>query len=109
MDFGFADVCRELPLLFKTYISCAKEAAVMVFSLSNGHDAKQHFRNDMSLCTFADFIDLFRNFDGVPRDGLFNALKKLRCPPKMKILTMKFLSDLIGQVKVTVTLSRLCY
>jgi hypothetical protein len=56
-------------------------------------------RHEHGLGTWAVFIDLFKAFDSVPRDGLYIVLGKLGIPPKMTRLVMRFHSDLIIEIE----------
>ena len=51
------------------------------------------------------FIDLTKAFDLVSRDGLFKALTKIGCPPKLHSLIESFHSDMKGTVQFNGNLS----
>ena len=46
------------------------------------------------------FIDLTKAFDLVSRDGLFNVLPKIGCPPKLQSMIASFHTDTKGTVQL---------
>ena len=57
-------------------------------------------RHEHGLGTWAAFIDQVKAFDSVPREGLYEVLKKFGIPPKLIRLIVRLHSDLIVKVQV---------
>ena len=60
---------------------------------------------EQNLLLYIAFIDLTKAFDLVSRDGLFKALEKIGCPPKLHIMIESFHSKLKGTVQFNGNLS----
>ena len=73
----------------------------MVFSLRQ----LQEKCREQNQPLYIAFIDLTKAFDLVSRDGLFRALVKIGCPPKLHSLIESFHSDMKGTVQFNGNLS----
>ena len=73
----------------------------MVFSLRQ----LQEKCREQNLPLYVAFIDLTKAFDLVSRDGLFKALEKIGCPPKLHSLIKSFHSNMKGTVQFNGKLS----
>ena len=73
----------------------------MVFSLRQ----LQEKSREQNLPLYIAFIDLTKAFDLVSRDGLFKALEKIGCPPKLHSLIESFHSNMKGTVQFNGNLS----
>ena len=73
----------------------------MVFSL---HQLQEKCREQW-MPLYIAFIDLTKAFDLVSRDGLFKALRKIGCPPRLHSLIESFHSNMKGTVQFNGNLS----
>ena len=73
----------------------------MVFSLRQ----LQEKCREQNLPLYIAFIDLTKAFDLVSRDGLFKALEKIGCPPKLHSLLESFHANMKGTVQFNGNLS----
>ena len=73
----------------------------MVFSLRQ----LQEKCREQNLPLYLAFIDLTKAFDLVSRDGLFEALKKIGCPPKLHSVIESFHTNMMGIVQFNGNLS----
>ena len=73
----------------------------MVFSLRQ----LQEKSREQNLPLYIAFIDLTKAFDLVSRDGLFKALEKIGCPPKLHSMIESFHSNMKGTVQFNGNLS----
>ena len=73
----------------------------MVFSL---HQFQEKCR-EQQMPLYIAFIDLTKAFDLVSRDGLFKALHKIGCPPRLHSLIESFHSNMKGTVQFNGNLS----
>ena len=73
----------------------------MVFSL---HQLQEKCR-EQQMPLYIAFIDLTKAFDLVSRDGLFKALHKIGCPPRLHSLIESFHSNMKGTVQFNGNLS----
>ena len=67
----------------------------MIFSLRQLQEKCREQRMPL----YVAFIDLTKAFDLVSRDGLFKALRKIGCPPKLHSLIESFHSNMKGTVQ----------
>ena len=67
----------------------------MIFSLRQLQEKCREQRRPL----FISFIDLTKAFDLVSRDGLFQILEKIGCPPKLLSIIKSFHSDMMGVVQ----------
>ena len=74
----------------------------MVFSL---HQLQEKCR-EQQMPLYIAFIDLTKAFDLVSRDGLFKALRKISCPPRLHSLIVSFHSNMKGTVQFNGNLSK---
>ena len=74
----------------------------MVFSL---HQLQEKCR-EQQMPLYIAFINLTKAFDLVSRDGLFKALCKISCPPRLHSLIMSFHSNMKGTVQFNGNLSK---
>ena len=80
----------------------AKRSTIdMVFSLRQ----LQEKCREQHMPLYVAFIDLTKAFDLVSRDGLFKALQKIGCPPKLHSLVVSFHSNMKGTVQFNGNLS----
>ena len=73
----------------------------MVFSLRQ----LQEKCREQQMPLYVAFIDLTKAFDLVSRDGLFKALQKIGCPPKLHSLIESFHSNMKGTVQFNGSIS----
>jgi len=73
----------------------------MVFSLRQ----LQEKCREQHMPLYIAFIDLTKAFDLVSRDGLFKALRKIGCPPKLLSLIQSFHTNMKGTVQFNGNLS----
>lgn len=73
----------------------------MVFSLRQ----LQEKCREQQMPLYIAFIDLTKAFDLVSRDGLFKALRKIGCPPKLLSLIQSFHTNMKGTVQFNGNLS----
>ena len=74
----------------------------MVFSLCQ----LQEKGREQQMPLYITFIDLTKAFDHVSRDGLFKALHKIGCPPRLHSLIESFHSNMKGTVQFNSNLSK---
>ena len=74
----------------------------MVFSL---HQLQEKSR-EQQMPLYIAFIDLNKAFNLVSRDGLFKALCKIGCPPRLHSLIESFHSNMKGTVQFNGNLSK---
>ena len=74
----------------------------MVFSLCQ----PQEKCREQQMPLYIAFIDLTKAFDLVSRDGLFKALHKIGCPPRLHSLIESFHSNMKGTVQFNGNLSK---
>ena len=74
----------------------------MVFSLCQ----LQEKCREQQMPLYIAFIDLTKAFDLVSRDGLFKALRKISCPPRLHSLIVSFHSNMKGTVQFNGNLSK---
>ena len=68
----------------------------MIFSLRQ----LQEKCREQHMPLYIAFIDLTKAFDLVSRDGFFNVLPKIGCPPKLQSMIESFHTDTKGTVQV---------
>ena len=73
----------------------------MVFSLCQ----LQEKCREQQMPLYIAFIDITKAFDLVSRDGLFKALRKIHCPPRLHSLIESFHSNMKGTVQFNGNLS----
>lgn len=81
---------------------CSERSTVdMIFSL---HQLQEKCREQQKP-PYITFIDLTKTFDLVNRDGLFNILLKIRCPPRLHSLIRSFHDDTTATIQYEDTIS----
>ena len=74
----------------------------MVFSLRQLHEKCREQQMSLSIA----FIDLTKAFDLVSRDGLFQILPKIGCPPELQSMIKSFHTNMKGTVQLSGSSSR---